>query len=130
MKWIIPGANRDDVVDENNSCYIQFYVHDPSDDTGETMVPASSVISSSLTIKEMDGTLIREDTDVNDRFHATSGLFRFLLTGADNEIVNDGDLAAHEDHIVTVTASFTAGGDTHTLVKNFRARVVDQDIVT
>lgn len=127
----VPGPAKDQEVEENNTCYLEFDVIDPNDSTGETKVPGSSVTTATLSLSNRSGTYkdILSDVDVKAKID-TNGHFKHLLTAADNDIIDDTDTPKFEDHIATVTINFTAGGDAHQVVKNIRVRVLNQQFIT
>lgn len=130
-KVIIPGPNEDQTVDENCSCYLEFDLIDPNDKTGATTIPGTAVTSATLNLtNRSDSTVILTAVDVSADIDG-DGHFKHLLTGANNEILDDTDPGpASEDHIATVTIQATAGGDTHDFVKNIRVRVMNLKFVT
>ena len=130
-KLIKPGPNRDQTVDENCSCYLEFDLLDPNDKTGETTIPGTAVTSATLTLtNRSDATAILTDVDVSSYFDG-DGHFKYLLSGANNEMLDDTDPGPkEEDHIATSTGQATAGGDTHDFVSNIRVRVMNQKFVT
>lgn len=126
-----PGPNADQTVDENNTCYLEFDILDPNDSTGATTVPDTAVTTATLDLTNRGGAFqdIISATDVKSKIDS-SGHFKFLLTAAHNDIIDDTDTPQHEDHIATVTVNFSIGGDSHQLVKNIRVRVLNQAFVT
>ncbi len=125
-----PGPNEDQVVDENNSCYLEFDLLDPNDSTGETKVAGANVTSGNLELSNKSGALgdILTAIDVASKVDS-NGHFKYLLTGANNNIIDDTDTPQFEDHIATITINFTAT-DAHTLEKNIRVRVMNQQFTT
>lgn len=128
--YIIPGPNKDQTVDENNSCYLEFDVIDPNDKTGATKIPGSAVSVATLDLTNITGGDILSGVDVKSEIDS-NGLFKHLLSGANNEIVDDSSPGPQfEDHYATIKITASAGGDTHDLVKNIRVRVMNSKNVT
>jgi len=125
---IIPGPNRDQIVDEKNSCYLEFDLLDPNDKTGNTKIPGPAT-TGTLNL-DFGGTSILSGIDVKNDLDA-NGHFKHLLTDDNNAIISTDDPGPHyEDHIATVTIAASAGGDTHNFVKNIRVRVMNLKHVT
>ena len=128
---LIPGPNADQTVDENNTTYVEFDITDPNDKTGATKVPVADVTAATMDLSNRSGAYqditsaqdVKSDIDINGRL-------KTLLTAAQNDIIDDTDTPQFEDHIATFKIDFTAGGDTHRLVKNIRVRVMNQAFIT
>lgn len=128
---LIPGPNLDQTVDENNTTYLEFDITDPNDKTGATKVPVADVTTATMDLSNRSGVYqdITTAQDVKSDIDA-SGRLKTLLTAVQNDIIDDTDTPQYEDHIATFKINFTAGGDTHSLVKNIRVRVMNQQFIS
>lgn len=128
---LIPGPNLDQTVDENNTTYLEFDITDPNDKTGATKVPVADVTTATMDLSNRSGAYqdITNAQDVKPDIDA-SGRLKTLLTAVQNDIIDDTDTPQYEDHIATFKIEFTAGGDTHNMVKNIRVRVMNQEFIT
>lgn len=120
---IIPAQE----VDEKNSCRITAILKTP---TG-AVVPVASISSAVLNLRNnTDGAAIGAiNRNVISNFDSV-GAFAYVLSSADNAIVSTDTTIQREDHTLTLNVVFTAGAESHTLIKNIRIRVRNLSYLT
>ncbi len=128
-KIIIPGLNEDDVIDEGNSTIVYGVLEDPDGNA----VPVGNVTTATISIvnKSTGTPVVGYETPLNLIGDIDSnGIITHNVAATANDIITDADDIQFEDHVAIIAATFTSGGKTHTLLKNIRLRIMNQDYET
>lgn len=120
---IVP--NQD--VDEKNTCRITAILKTPSG----IVVPVANISTATVNLRDnLTGAAIgTADRNVVSYFDSV-GAFAYVLSSSDNAIISADTSLRNEDHTLTLKVVFTAGAETHTLIKNIRIRVRNLSYLT
>jgi hypothetical protein len=113
---IIPAQE----VDEKNTCQITATLKAP----GGAVVPVANITTATLNLWNNTTGIVIGTADRNVAAYFSSlGVFTYVLTTTDNAIISTDTSIQFEDHTAALKVVFTAGTETHTLIKNIRVRV-------